>query len=159
MAAPSITNATTTRWNWPLWAGFLLTLFAFLSYFLIFARWEITRDIPWVNILLFLAAIALLWRGIRNSRSQPQVYRGRIAAPIVGALSLLVIGFFAYVILVMSRAVPPASGAPKVGDKAPDFSAVMADNRPTTLSDMLSQPLTGGRPPKGVVLVFYRGYW
>ena len=41
--------------------------------------------------------------------------------------------------------------APKVGDKAPDFSLPNADGKPVSLSDYTS------RGP--VVVIFYRGYW
>ena len=36
-----------------------LSTLGFLSYPLLFVRWPITRDLPWVNLLLFVAAIAL----------------------------------------------------------------------------------------------------
>ena len=48
------------RFNWPLWAGFLLTLFAAFSYFAFFVWFPITRDFPWANLLLFLLAAILL---------------------------------------------------------------------------------------------------
>ena len=48
------------RFNWPLWAGFLLTLFAAFSYFAFFVWFPITRDFPWANLLLFLLAAVLL---------------------------------------------------------------------------------------------------
>ena len=54
-------------WNPALWAGFLLTVAAFLSYVLVFYRYPITRDVPWVNWILFAAAMLLLVGGLRRA--------------------------------------------------------------------------------------------
>jgi hypothetical protein len=39
------------RWNWATWAGFLLSILAFVSYFTILVQFPITRNVPWVNFL------------------------------------------------------------------------------------------------------------
>jgi hypothetical protein len=52
--------------NWSLWAGFLVALIAFVSYFLFFSQFPITRDFPWVNFLLFGLAAVLLAAGLRR---------------------------------------------------------------------------------------------
>ncbi len=44
------------RFNWPIWAGFLLSLIAFASYFFVFVWFPVTRDFPWANLLLFALA-------------------------------------------------------------------------------------------------------
>jgi hypothetical protein len=49
--------------NWSIWAGFLLSVVAAASYFLLFARFPTTRDVPWVNFLLFGLAAGLLGLG------------------------------------------------------------------------------------------------
>jgi hypothetical protein len=93
---------------------------AFLSYGVIFIRFPITRDVPWLNWLLFAGAGWLLWTGVRRARQEPTVYRGKIAGPILMVLSL-------------------------------------------TLAALLSEPMPekegAGAKPRGVVLIFYRGYW
>ena len=53
--------------NWPIWAGFLLTLIAFFSYFFVFVWFPVTRDFPWANLLLFAIAAALLLVGVRRA--------------------------------------------------------------------------------------------
>jgi hypothetical protein len=40
---------------------------AFFSYLGFFYRFTITRDIPWVNMLLFVIAIALLVMGVQRA--------------------------------------------------------------------------------------------
>src|SRR2546427_12195033 len=49
------------RFNWQIWTGFLLSIFAFLSYPLVFVNWAVTRDFPWANLLLFAIAALLLF--------------------------------------------------------------------------------------------------
>jgi len=44
------------RFNWQIWTGFVLSIFAFLSYPLVFVNWAATRDFPWANLLLFAMA-------------------------------------------------------------------------------------------------------
>src|ERR1051326_2435081 len=96
------------RVNWSLWTGLALSVIAVASYVLVFYRFPITRDVPWVSYLLF----------------------------VVGAR------------------VPALGNPPAVGAKAPDFTLLDADRKPVALSQMLAAP-----GAKGVLLVFYRGYW
>src|SRR6185437_13361490 len=52
------------KFNWQIWAAFVLSLFAFISYFLLFVRFPVTRDFPWANLLLFGAAVVLMFFGL-----------------------------------------------------------------------------------------------
>jgi hypothetical protein len=38
------------RFNWQIWIGFVLSIFAFLSYPLVFVNRAATRDFPWANL-------------------------------------------------------------------------------------------------------------
>jgi len=148
------------RWNWHLWVGCLLCLVAFASYFFVFARFPVTRDIPWVNFLLFGTGVAFLFVGLKRAFSQPQQYRGRIAGPILGTLGFFVVGIFCFLVFYQTRQLPASTGAPRVGQKAPEFVLADTNNQPVSLSSLLSSPMPSSHTlPKGVVLVFYRGYW
>jgi hypothetical protein len=148
------------RWNWHLWAGFLICLAAFASYFFVFVRFPATRDVPSVNFLLFGIGLAFLFIGLKRAFGQPQQFRGKITGPILGTLSLLAVGFFCFAIFYHARQLPPSSGAPRVGQKAPEFVLPDTSNQPVSLSSLLSTPLADSQAsPKGVLLVFYRGYW
>jgi hypothetical protein len=148
------------RWNWHLWAGFLLCLFAFASYPFIFAMFPITRDVPWANFLLFVAGGALLFVGSQRAFGQSQQYRGKIAGPILGTLSLFALGFFCFIVFYMTKQLPAPSGTLRIGQKAPDFVLPDTNSNAVSLSSLLSSPMSQSHtPPKGVVLVFYRGYW
>ncbi len=151
---------TPRRWNWHLWAGFVLCLIALASYFFVFARFPVTRDVPWANFLLFGTGIAFLFVGVKHAFREPQQYRGKIAGPILSLLSLLAVGFFCFLIFYQTRQLPASAGAPRIGQRAPEFVLPDTNNQPVSLSSLLSTPLANSQAsPKGVLLVFYRGYW
>src|SRR5215213_1165064 len=148
------------RLNWPLWVGFLLTLASFLSYFFIFVRFPVTRDFPWANLVLFLIAAVLLFAGIRRgfAAARPHPTRSKIVSSIASLLGFAVIGLFVFAMFVSARWLPPSTGAPQVGQRAPEFTLPDTTGKSVSLSELLSQPINGSAP-KGVLLVFYRGYW
>lgn len=148
------------RFNWPLWTGFLLTVIGFFSYFAFFVRYPVTRDFPWANLLLFLFAAVLLWAGIRRgfARDRPHPLRSKIITSIATTLGALVIAFFIFVFFIGGRMLPPSKGAPQVGQTVPDFTLSDATGRQVSLHELLTTPIDG-KTPKGVLLVFYRGYW
>ena len=148
------------RFNWPLWTGLLLTLVGFFSYFTVFVWFPVTRDFPWVNLLLFLIAAVLLFIGLRRAfapdRSHPRI--SKIAGVLVTAFGALVIALFVFGFFVFARWLPASKGAPHVGQKAPEFTLTDTSGKSVTLGELLSTPINGNTP-KGVLLVFYRGYW
>jgi len=147
------------RWfNWQIWAGFLVSVFAFLSYPFIFVNWPVTRDIPWANFALFVIAAALLLVGVRKAFRPDRRLISKIAASVLTTLSLLFLGFFVFVVFIAARWLPASVGAPQVGQMAPDFTLSDTSNKPTSLADLLTQPING-KSPRGVLLIFYRGYW
>jgi hypothetical protein len=150
----------TRRFNWPLWAGFLLALIASFSYFAFFVRFPVTRDFPWANLLLFLLAAVLLLMGIRRgfARDRAHPTRAKIVTSIVSVLSVAIFAFFVFAIFIGGRWLPPSTGAPHVGQKVPEFTLSDSNGKQVSLNELLSRPIEG-KPPKGVLLVFYRGYW
>ena len=111
-------------------AGLVVCVLAFLSYFLFFYQFPVTRDIPWVNWLLFAVGLALVGIGVARPFRSPERYRGRYGGKILGP----------------------------VGEKAPDFTLPDIQGRPVRLSSLLEQQ-TGSAPGSWVLLIFYRGYW
>ena len=148
------------RRNWHVWVGFLLSVLGVASYPLLFARFPVTRDVPWVNYLILAAGILFLVSGLRRAFRKTEPYKGKIAGPILGMLSFAAIGFFAFLIFYAGKQLPKSAGAPRVGQKAPEFVLTDTDNRQVSLASLLSTPLPNSQtPPKGVLLIFYRGYW
>jgi peroxiredoxin len=143
-------------WNWLLWSGFLLSLFAYLSYPFLFERWPVTRDVPWVNLLLFAAAAMLLAAGLRRAFDPGALRWLHITAGVVVAgLSAAIFASFAMGIFVRARRLPPSAQAPKVGERAPDFTLPDENGAPVSLTALRAPASPSAAPPhKGVLLVF-----
>ena len=146
------------RINWQIWAGFVLSLVAGISYGLVFIQWPITRDFPWANLLLFAAAMVLLFLGLRRAFKPDKRIVSKIFSSLAGALGLLLLAAFLFVFFVAGRWLPASAAAPQVGQKAPEFTLTDPNNKPVTLAQLLTEPINN-KPPKGVLLIFYRGYW
>jgi peptidoglycan/LPS O-acetylase OafA/YrhL len=148
------------RLNWPLWVGFILTLAAFLSYFFIFVWFPFTRDFPWANLVLFVIAGVLLFMGLRRgfAADRPHPKRSKIVSTIVSAVGLVVFALFVFTIFIVGRGLPASKGAPQVGQRVPEFSLPDTSGKQVSLNQLLTTPINGNAP-KGVLLVFYRGYW
>ena len=144
--------------NWPVWAGFLLSLAAFISYFFLFVRFPVTRDFPWANLLLFAVAALLLWVGLRRAFAPERRLGSKLSGSVAATLSLAIFGLFVFSTFIMARWLPAAAGAPQIGQKAPEFSLTDTEGKIVSLSELLKTPING-KAPKGVLLVFYRGYW
>lgn len=148
------------RINWPLWTGLLVTVAAFLSYFFVFVGFPFTRDFPWANLVLFLVAAVLLFMGLRRgfAADQPHRTRSKIVSTIVSAFSVFVFAMFVFTIFFVGRWLPASKGAPQIGQRVPDFSLPDTSGKQVSLNELLTTPINGNAP-KGVLLVFYRGYW
>lgn len=123
-----------------------------MSYNTVFVRFPVTRDFPWVNLLLFLAGGAMLVAGLKRAYGQPERYRGKVSGVVLGALALLLFGAFYWGMFVFARHVPASAGAPQIGQSAPDFTLADASGKPVSLADLRQNS-------RGVLLIFYRGYW
>ena len=141
-------------WNLPIWGGFVVVVAGLFSYEF-FARFPITRDFPWANFLLFGIGIALLIVGLFRAFGRPQIYRGKIFGSIFAVIAVLVVAFFSYVIFYVLHQVPASAGAPRVGQRVPDFILLDQNGNPVGLGDLLRGP----SGPKPVALIFYRGFW
>ena len=151
---------TLRRINWSLWAGFVLTIAAFLTYFFVFVQFPVTRDFPWANLLIFVVALVFIFAGVRRgfASDRPHPIRSKIVTSIVATLSVVILGLFVFTIFVAGRWLPASKGAPQVGQRAPDFSLPDTNGNQVSLNQLLTSPVNGSAP-KGVLLVFYRGYW
>jgi hypothetical protein len=146
------------RFNWQIWAGFLLTFGGFLSFPLFFVRFPSTRDFPWANLLIGALAIVLLVIGLKRAFQRGRSKIAKILACVLTTLSIAAIGLFLWSFFILAKQLPPSRGAPQVGQRAPDFTLTDTSEKQVMLSELLSTPIDGTKP-KGVLLVFYRGYW
>src|SRR5215216_1134487 len=150
----------TRRFNWPLWVGFVLTLAAFFTYFSVFVWFPSTRDFPWATLLIFVIALVLLVMGVRRgfASDRPHPTRSKVVTSIVATLSVVILGLFVFAVFVAARWLPASKGAPQVGQRVPDFTLTDTTGKPVSLTELRTSPIDGNAP-KGVLLVFYRGYW
>ena len=155
-------------WNPILWGGFALAIAGVLSYPLFFIRFPLTRDFPWVNLILLAAAASMLAIGVLRAYQRSDAYRGKVAGPILASLGLALIGLFLVSIFYIARNLPASKNAPRAGDIVPDFTLQDSTGRDVTLSSLLAQPFGTNDWPgspaatgktAGAVLIFYRGYW
>ena len=146
------------RFNWQLWAGFLLSVFGFLSFPLLFVNWPATRDFPWANLLLYGLSAILLIIGLNHAWRRNATRWSKIVSTVLATLSVLVLGIFLFSIFIFARWLPASEQAPQPGQKAPAFSLVDSDGKTVTLPELLTTPI-GGKAPRGILLIFYRGYW
>jgi hypothetical protein len=134
------------------WAGFAIVLVALVSYIPFFAQFPATRDIPWANYLLFLIGGILLMAGVRRAFREPEHYRGKVSGSILAVLSALLFVFFLASVTYFSKQIPSAETVLGVNRKAPPFVLVDTAGKPVSSADLL-------KDRRGLVLVFYRGYW
>src|SRR6266853_6304941 len=145
------------KFNWPIWSGLLLSVFALLSYPFVFVRWPVTRDFPWATFLIFAGAAVLLLVGVRHAFAADGRRSSKIVGSIVATLSLLVLALFVFSFFIASRWLPASQAAPRVGQKAPDFSLADTSGKTVSLSELLSGPLdakAASPSPRGVLLIF-----
>jgi hypothetical protein len=148
--------------NWQIWAGAILSIFAFISYPTIFVSWPLTRDFPWANIGLFIVAIPLLTAGMRKAFGPDRGWARKAGAALLGLLAASSLGLFIFTFFVFGTWLPDASGAPRVGQTAPEFTLTDQNGRKVSLRELRTQPIeseTGPVETQGVLLIFYRGYW
>jgi hypothetical protein len=150
----------TKLWNWRLWAGFAVSLLALLVYVVLFRE---TRAIFWPSLALFGVAAVLLVSGLRRAFGSPLLYRGKIGGPILATVSVVILALFGFVSYSVFKSFPAARNAPKVGQKAPEFTLADIGGKPVSLAQLLTTPIAdasgAAHAPKGVLVVFYRGYW
>jgi hypothetical protein len=146
------------RLNWQIWVGFLLSLIAAFSYPFLFVRWAVTREFPWANLILFAIALVFLFLGLRRAFQPGNRIVSKIFSSLAAAVGVLLLAGLLFMIFVMGKWLPASTGAPQVGQKAPDFTLADPNNKPVTLTQLLTEPLNN-KPPRGVLLIFYRGYW
>jgi len=150
----------TRRINWPLWVGFVLSIAAFLTYFFVFVEFPVTRDFPWANLLLFVIALACIFVGVRCgfASDRPHPVRSKIVTSLVAIVSVVILGLFVFTIFVVGRWLPASKGAPQVGQRAPEFTLPDSNGNQVSLNELLTTPINGNAT-RGVLLMFYRGYW
>jgi hypothetical protein len=153
-------DATKSRWNSDVGWGLLLALAAMLCNVIFFVNPPMQRAIPWLSLLLAVSALIFVARGIKRAFGDRPVYRSKILTSIAAAVSLLLVSL-AVITFFHARAIPPSAAAPKVGERAPDFTLTDAGGRSVSFDQLFAPAADDPQTttPKAVLLIFYRGYW
>ncbi len=125
------------------WIGPVLAFVGVASYFALFLNWPITRDVPWVNLILLALATAASIAGLMRSRRRVLAAGGLV-------ITLGLAGFFLYYTYVSSYDIPSAELALDVGAPVPALTLVDDRGAQVELASLSREKL---------VLVFYRGHW
>ena len=134
--------------NHALWLAPILALFGFLSYYALFARWPIFRDVPWLNLLILAAAVGLSISGLRRALPNGLLQRsaGVFGAFLASGLTLLLMVYC----FGLSYQLPSAELAAERGEPIPALVLAAHDGADFDL---------GAGDHERMVLVFYRGHW
>jgi hypothetical protein len=140
--------------NTAAWLGFGLGLLAVVAFFvsIIFGiglRLQTLRDTALLNLFMLGVGLGLSVVGIRRAVGRGATHRGRILAPLLGALNLVLAIWFILILYPFAR-LPEPTDAPVVGRAAPNFTLADQTGAPVDLASLRG---------KNVVLVFYRGHW
>ena len=132
------------------WAGGIVSLIGFLSYFLYFARFPSLRDTPWLNTLFIVVGVSMSLYGVKSLFAGERTLLATIFAilPLIAGVAAL--GLLLWYSYVLSATMPLTQSSPAVGAKAPQFALQNHDGKEVKLSDYLG---------KRVIMVFYRGFW
>jgi hypothetical protein len=137
--------------------GLLLTALGALSNGLPFIGFP-AAPVPWIGLLLSLIGFVVVVLGLWRVFGQSTVYKGKLSGSLAAALSFL---FLAGTLVYFwgARHIPVESAAaPQVGQRAPDFTLPDSTGHSVSMTQLFSGS-AGKEPPKGLLLVFYRGYW
>jgi len=130
------------RKNHLIWIGALISVVGLVSYFTFFAQFQVTRDIPWVNLPLVFAGLVISILAVRHRLSFFSVTGALLSAACAGLLTSYV--------FVLSNQLPDIDGVVAVGVEAPAFTLTDDTGSAVSLTEFRGAPL---------VLVFYRGFW
>lgn len=155
---PIMEDQLQRRRNSAIWLALLFALGAMLCNMALFMGPPGQRAIAWLSILLALSALLLLAVGLARLFRQPQIYRGKVLSSVLSLVCLL-LSALAIFVFFHARALPPSTGAPQIGQKAPAFTLADITGQPVSLDQLFAPAAGDASPPKAVLLIFYRGYW
>jgi hypothetical protein len=142
------------RRNGAAWFGLALGLIGVVGYFVwiglrVGPQVPFLRDTAIVNLIIVGVGLGLSVVGLRHALGRNATHRGRVLAPVLGAINLTFAVLFIFM-LYRAAVLPEAPNAPMVGRAAPAFSLDDQTGAPVQLAALRG---------KNALLVFYRGHW
>ncbi len=145
-----MSESTPRRRNHALWLGPLVAFVGAVSYFLVFARFPVLRDFPWVNLPFVLVGLAIAGLGVWRAYGRPDLYRGKILGPISFGVAFLLAGALCAYVFWLSYMLPAPTDAAMSARSVPDFVLLDQDGHRFDSVDLRGRK---------VVLTFFRGHW
>lgn len=105
------------------------------------------RNVPVLNLGIVAFGVLL---SVRAWQGAPTRGERRLGAGLLGAVNVLLAGFFTWYLFAYSSRLPEAAAAPAVGTVAPDFELLDQAKTPVRMVSLRG---------RNVLLVFYRGHW
>ena len=76
-----------------------------------------------------MIAAALLFVGVRQAFAPDRSRLAKVGSSILATLGVLIIGLFIFAIFVFARWLPASTGAPRLGNKAPELHACRCERQ------------------------------
>jgi hypothetical protein len=147
------------HWNTAIFWALLLAISALATNFVFFLNPPMQATLPWLNLLLTVAALVLLVVGLRRAIAHWQNYRRRALSIVFSVLALIFAGASLFTFS-HARSLPSATAAPQVGEKVSNFTLEDTSGQQVSLDSLFqSTGDASSAAPKAVLLIFYRGYW
>ena len=142
------------------WLALLLAAGSLAANFAFFVNPTLQAALPWLSLLLAIAALVVLVIGLRPALLRWQIYRSKVSSIALALVTLMLAGASLFVFY-HARSLPNSTAAPQVGQQPPDFTLADAGGRLVSLDDLLTSSANdpSSPAPKAVLLIFYRGYW
>ena len=129
--------------------GLPIVVVGFLSYFMVFAKYPATRDVPWVNLPIMLVGIWIAWRYRWQNRKAPAFWTRAFSSLLLTG-AVLITCLFCFYVFVYSYQLPKSSNALAVSQIPTNFTLKDHQGNDVSLTDFRG---------KHLIITFYRGYW
>lgn len=136
--------------NHSAWIGPVVVFAGAVSYFLVFARFPVLRDFPWLNLPIVAAGVIVSVLGVRHAIARRAGANGRFVSGIGLFFSVGVSALFCFYVFNLSYQVPKPTKLSLNLSQAPEFALSDQDGKQVRLSDFRGRKL---------ILTFYRGHW
>ena len=142
------TPSPKSRFDWSK-LGLPIVLLGFLSYFMVFAKYPLTRDFPWVNFPIMLIGLWMAWK-YRWRNRKARLTRARIFSSLLLTGSILIVALFCFYVFSYSYQLPKSSNGLALEQQPKAFTLNDHQSNDVSLADYRG---------KNLIISFYRGYW
>ena len=129
--------------------GLPIVVLGFITYFIVFVDYPLTRDFPWVSIPIMLFGLWLAWKFYWRSRTHPSRWK-RVYGWLQMTAAFFLSALFGFYIFSYSYQLPSANSTLAQGATPTNFTLKDHEGNDVSLTDFRGQT---------VIVCFYRGHW